>query len=130
MDAVILGSAQDLRSGASVIYAQLDVPAYLSLVGDECDAFEIQRSRQDHGIYDRMRDDVKLGALLPGITLADLQPGSSGIRAKLCPPDQAFADFAIRRDPINPHVIQVAGIDSPGLTSSLAIGARVAALLG
>ena len=68
-------------------------------------------------------------ALLPAITLADLQPGSSGIRAKLCPPDQAFADFMIRRDTVNPHVIQVAGIDSPGLTSSLAIGARVAGIV-
>lgn len=68
-------------------------------------------------------------ALLPAVTLADLQPGSSGIRAKLCPPDVAFADFLIRRDAANPLVIQVAGIDSPGLTSSLAIGARVAALI-
>lgn len=67
--------------------------------------------------------------LLPDITLADLQPGSSGIRAKLCPPDQPFADFLIRRDTVNSHVIQVAGIDSPGLTSSLAIGARVAAVM-
>ena len=67
-------------------------------------------------------------ALLPEITLADLQPGSSGIRAKLCPPDQPFADFIIRRDSLNPRILQVAGIDSPGLTSSLAIGARVAAI--
>ena len=34
----------------------------------------------------------------------------------------------IRRDSLNPQVLQVAGIDSPGLTSSLAIGARVAAI--
>lgn len=67
-------------------------------------------------------------ALLPEVTIADLQPGSSGIRAKLCPPDQPFADFMIRRDTVNPRVVQVAGIDSPGLTSSLAIGSRVAAL--
>jgi len=67
--------------------------------------------------------------LLPAVTLADLQPGSSGIRAKLCPPDQPFADFMIQRDALNPRVVQVAGIDSPGLTSSLAIGARVAALV-
>lgn len=68
-------------------------------------------------------------ALLPEITLDDLQPGSSGIRAKLCPPDEPFADFLIRRDTVNPHVIQVAGIDSPGLTSSLAIGEMVARLV-
>ena len=68
-------------------------------------------------------------ALLPEVTLADLQPGSSGIRAKLCPPDEPFADFLIRRDAVNPHVIQVAGIDSPGLTSSLAIGEMVARLV-
>ena len=68
-------------------------------------------------------------ALLPEVTLADLQPASSGIRAKLCPPTEAFADFLIRRDTANPHIVQVAGIDSPGLTSSLAIAARVAAIV-
>ena len=66
--------------------------------------------------------------LLPWITLADLQPGGSGIRAKLHGPDQKFADFLIERDGVNGRVIQAAGIDSPGLTSCLAIGERVAGL--
>ena len=64
--------------------------------------------------------------LLPWITLADLQPGGSGIRAKLQGPGQGFADFLIRRDAKNPRVIQAAGIDSPGLTSCLAVGNLVA----
>jgi L-2-hydroxyglutarate oxidase LhgO len=64
--------------------------------------------------------------LLPWVTLADLQPGGSGIRAKLHGPDKGFADFLIQRDTTNPRVIQASGIDSPGLTSSLAIGERVA----
>ena len=67
-------------------------------------------------------------ALLPDVTLADLQPGGSGIRAKLHGPDQKFADFLIERDVENPNVIQVAGIESPGLTSCLAIGNMVANL--
>lgn len=64
--------------------------------------------------------------LLPWITMADLQPGGSGIRAKLQGPGQGFADFMIQRDATNTRVIQAAGIDSPGLTSCLAIGERVA----
>jgi glycerol-3-phosphate dehydrogenase len=67
-------------------------------------------------------------ALLPAITLADLQPGGTGIRAKLHGPNETFADFLIERDALNPHVIQVAGIESPGLTSCLAIGEMVATL--
>lgn len=64
--------------------------------------------------------------LLPWVTLADLQPGGSGIRAKLHGPDKRFADFLIERDRVNPRVIQASGIDSPGLTSCLAVGNRVA----
>jgi L-2-hydroxyglutarate oxidase LhgO len=67
-------------------------------------------------------------ALLPDISLADLQPGGTGIRAKLHGPDERFADFLIARDAENPNVIQVAGIESPGLTSCLAIGEMVATL--
>ena len=64
--------------------------------------------------------------LMPDLTLNDLQPGGTGIRAKLHGPDRAFADFIVQRDAVNHSVIQASGIDSPGLTSSLAIGARVA----
>lgn len=66
--------------------------------------------------------------LLPWVTLADLQPGGSGIRAKLHGPGERFADFLIQRDTVNSRVIQAAGIDSPGLTSCLAVGRRVADL--
>jgi L-2-hydroxyglutarate oxidase LhgO len=66
--------------------------------------------------------------LIDGVTIDDLRLSGSGIRAKLHPPSDAFADFMIRRDRENPAVIQASGIDSPGLTSSLAVGRLVAEL--
>ena len=68
-------------------------------------------------------------SMLPEIEAADLQLAYSGIRAKLVPPGhEGIADFVITRDANVPRAIQLVGIESPGLTSSLAIAEQVVRL--
>jgi L-2-hydroxyglutarate oxidase LhgO len=67
--------------------------------------------------------------LLPGLGPGDLRLGGSGIRPNLNTAEESFADFLIRRDRRNSRVIHAAGINSPGLTSCLAIGKMVASML-
>jgi L-2-hydroxyglutarate oxidase LhgO len=91
-----------------------------------------QASRDD---YDSEREPVErfaaaAGWLAGGVSPSDLRIGGAGIRAKLHPPEESFADFLIRPDRRNPRVVHAAGIDSPGLTSCLAIGDLVSRLVG
>ena len=69
--------------------------------------------------------------LLPELRAEDLLPAYSGIRAKLAPPGSHHAeDFIIARDPQLATVIQLLGIESPGLTAAPSIAGRVIEMIG
>ena len=68
---------------------------------------------------------------LPGIALDQLQPEMTGIRPKLQKPGDPARDFIIAEESSKgfPGVINLIGIESPGLTASPAIARHVAGLV-
>ena len=72
--------------------------------------------------------DVK--TMLPEIEEGDLHLAYTGLRPKLVPPDQhGIADFVIEPDGEAPRVLQLIGMESPGLTAAPAIAKHVAGLV-
>ena len=65
---------------------------------------------------------------LPDIRDEDLEYSCAGIRPKHSSAD-GVSDFVIRLDHHNPALINLIGIDSPGLSSSMAIAQRVGDML-
>jgi L-2-hydroxyglutarate oxidase LhgO len=67
----------------------------------------------------------------PGLPEGALQPGYAGIRPKISGPGEPAADFRIDGPAAHgvPGLINLFGIESPGLTASLAIGELVAGLV-
>ena len=67
----------------------------------------------------------------PGVRARELTPTYAGVRPKIHGPDMASADFVIQGLDEHgvPGLVNLFGIESPGLTSSLAIGEHVAELL-
>jgi L-2-hydroxyglutarate oxidase LhgO len=67
----------------------------------------------------------------PDLDEARLQPGHTGIRPKLAGPDEPAADFLVQGEEAHgiSGLVNLYGIDSPGLTASLAIAERVSALI-
>ena len=87
--------------------------------------------RVDYGV-DPGREPRFLAAarrIWPGLDAGRLQPGYAGLRAKLSGPGEPAADF--RLDGPGVHglggLVNLFGIESPGLTASLALAERVAA---
>jgi L-2-hydroxyglutarate oxidase LhgO len=68
---------------------------------------------------------------LPGIKPEYLHPDMCGIRPKLQGPGEAYRDFIIKdeHDIGYPGLINLIGIESPGLTSCVAIARYVMSLV-
>jgi L-2-hydroxyglutarate oxidase LhgO len=81
------------------------------------------------------RKAARFGAALrryvPSVRDEDLSPDYAGVRAKLQGPGQALADFVIEDASAHgvPGLVNLVGIESPGLTASEAIAERVVELL-
>lgn len=70
--------------------------------------------------------------LLPMVRDEELEPDIAGIRPKLQGPGQPFRDFVVAEESGRglPGLVNLVGIDSPGLTAALAIAGEVERLLG
>ncbi|HLF10612.1 MAG TPA: NAD(P)/FAD-dependent oxidoreductase, partial [Gammaproteobacteria bacterium] len=70
-------------------------------------------------------------AYWPDLPDEGLEPAYAGVRPRISGPGEAPADFAIQSsdEPGGPRLVQLFGIESPGLTASLAIAEHVRTLL-
>lgn len=87
----------------------------------------------DYQVDEALREPFAqaIGRYFPGLDPARLAPGYSGIRPKLSGPGEPAADFLIQTPAAHglPGLVNLFGIESPGLTASLAIAERVAQAL-
>ena len=84
--------------------------------------------------FDHSREPLFYEAIrryYPGLKDGSLQPGYTGIRPKISGPKEPAADFLIQgpKEHGVPGLVNLYGIESPGLTASMPIGEYVRALL-
>ncbi|QQD20658.1 FAD-dependent oxidoreductase [Oceanospirillaceae bacterium ASx5O] len=87
-------------------------------------AGQLDDYRVDAALQSRFAEAIR--AYFPQLDPAALQPDYAGIRPKLHAADQPAADFCVLHRQQPAPVMHLFGIESPGLTASLALAARVA----
>jgi L-2-hydroxyglutarate oxidase LhgO len=87
----------------------------------------------DYHVDERNKHNFYIAAhrYMPSIQPQDLTPDFAGIRPKLQGPGEGFRDFVIREEADKglPGLVDLIGIESPGLTASPAIARYVAQIL-
>ena len=97
------------------------------------DADYLPQRQPDYAVDESKREAfaAAVGRLVPAIGARDLAPDIAGIRARLQGPGDGFRDFVIAEEGARglPGFVNLIGIDSPGLTSALAVAEEVERLL-
>ena len=88
----------------------------------------------DYSVDETRRDSFEesIRRYWPGLPDGALTPAYAGVRPKVGGPGEATADFAILGPDEHgvPGLVHLFGIESPGITSSLAVGKYVVGVLG
>ena len=109
------------------IHATLDLAGRVRFGPDSC--YLASGNIGDFTVDENLRQAFheSINKYLPGVSLDALSPDMSGIRPKVQGPGDPMMDFVIREegDRGMPGLINLIGIESPGLTASLAIGDHV-----
>ena len=106
------------------IHATMDMSSQLKF-GPDTEYIEKVDFRIDGNKAKAFAENIS--SYFPGIDAADLKPAYSGIRPKLSGPGEAAADFEIQEESVHglSGLIQLFGMESPGLTASLAIARHI-----
>ncbi len=118
-----------LSTGGVGIHTVFDVEGRMRLGPSARYVDEIEYSvdgSQQRAFFEAVRP------FLPFIEYEDLAPEMAGVRPKLGGPGEGFTDFVIREESDRglPGLINLIGIESPGLTAAPAIARYVAGLVG
>lgn len=117
-------------SGSLGIHATLDLAGGVRL-GPDDKYLAREKIDYDVNINDKEKFFLSAKAFLPFLEKDDLTPDTSGIRPKLQGEGEPERDFVIKEETNLgfPGFINLIGIESPGLTSSIAIASHVERLL-
>jgi L-2-hydroxyglutarate oxidase LhgO len=116
------------------IVGGLGVHVTLDLAGRMRFGPDVEWVEREHYAVDPARADAfyaRIRTYWPGLPDGALAPDYSGIRPKLTGPNEPQADFLIDAPAQHglPGLVQMFGIESPGLTSSLSLADEVASYL-
>ena len=113
----------------------LGVHLTLDLAGQARFGPDVEWIEQEDYAVDPRRADrfyAEVRTYWPGLPDGSLQPAYAGIRPKLHGPGEPAPDFMVQTEAVHgvPGLVNLYGIESPGLTASLALAEEVAAQAG